>query len=185
VRAHVVLVACCASIAGCSCAASHEASDASIDAPATGADASGDVGQDARSDDTLWPDAVSADAVSAYDAPSYDAPDACVTQQPGSWTAPPPDPSCPANEWLCAGACTRLGDDGTNCGACGVRCCGGWCYSGVCGVEGPPGIAGCGWSCGPGCVGPTPTNVSVDSANCGYCGHACTAGQRCVNGLCQ
>jgi hypothetical protein len=129
--------------------------------------------------DSAMPDAASVDAA------TVDMPDACVAPPFGSWTPPPPDLSCPANTWSCGGTCTRLGDDGMNCGACGVRCCGGWCYSGICGVEGPPGTAGCGWSCGPSCIGPTPTNVSVDPHNCGYCGNACAANQQCIGGLCQ
>lgn len=176
--------------------------DAARDALEASADAGTDVGLDARPDTTLdAPSDTSRDAPLEVtqdvpldlpldvpldvprDAPT-DAPDACVPQVPGSWRPPPADPTCPANQWRCNGGCTRLSEDPFNCGACGVRCCGGWCFSGVCGLEGPPGTAGCNWSCGPSCVGATPTNLNVDPANCGACGFRCPPGRVCSAGVC-
>jgi hypothetical protein len=81
----------------------------------------------------------------------------------------------------CPGADLRM--DPFNCGRCGVRCCGGWCYNGVCGAEGPPGVIACGTD-RTDCTGPVAVNPQSDPRNCGACGHACAAGQSCAAGVC-
>lgn len=68
---------------------------------------------------------------------------------------------CPAGLTNCAGVCTMLETDATNCGACGTSCgAARTCCSGVC------------------------RNLNVDGANCGACGHAC-ATNACVHGACD
>lgn len=81
----------------------------------------------------------------------------------------------------CPGA--DLMRDPSNCGACGVRCCGGWCINGECAAEGPPGITGCP-SHRADCVGPVPVDLNSDNNNCGACGLACGAGCLCISGTC-
>ncbi len=76
--------------------------------------------------------------------------------------------------------------DPDNCGGCGRKC-----------PPLPHAQRGCGdvctiWRCEPGhrdCNGLVADGCEVDSladaAHCGACGHACAAGQRCRNGVCQ
>ena len=82
----------------------------------------------------------------------------------------------------CSGANLML--DPRNCGACGVLCCGGWCFNGVCGAEGPAGITACP-SDRMDCVGPIPVNTQTDPRNCGACGLRCGDGCFCAAGRCE
>jgi hypothetical protein len=73
--------------------------------------------------------------------------------------------------------------DPSNCGGCGVRCCGGWCFNGYCGTEGTPPTIGCNIPMA-GCVGPSPVNPLYDPDHCGSCDIRCAAGQYCQRGMC-
>ncbi|MEZ4405096.1 MAG: hypothetical protein R3A52_01210 [Polyangiales bacterium] len=78
--------------------------------------------------------------------------------------------------------------DPQHCGACGTRCCGGWCINGRCGTEGPPGTIGCplppAEEAARGCTGPVPVNGGFDPANCGGCGVRCASDEVCRGGTC-
>ncbi len=90
--------------------------------------------------------------------------------------------------------CADLANDPANCGSCGTACPGGQsCANGVCSGSVAPCLAGrvndgcnlggspVGLCCpGGGCSDPT-----NDAQNCGGCGLACAAGQKCVAAICQ
>lgn len=82
------------------------------------------------------------------------------------------------------GCVANLMRDPRNCGACGVVCCGGWCFNGVCGAEGPPGVTACP-SDRTDCIGPIPVDTRNDPRNCGACGARCGDGCYCADGRCQ
>jgi hypothetical protein len=96
--------------------------------------------------------------------------------------------------WFGNGLCLDLANDPQNCGSFGVLCPSGQaCQHGVC--------QGATTECGPGrigafcnlsrgrtfacCPGVGCTDIFTDTANCGYCGAACAAGQSCDGGACQ
>ncbi|MDB4934131.1 MAG: Tryptophan synthase alpha chain [Labilithrix sp.] len=91
---------------------------------------------------------------------------------------------------------TNLENDANNCGACGVSCAGfeginlgSRCVKGACAFEcmikkGPMNeshqFRDCNSLLDDGCE----IDVTADPANCGVCGNACQAGQRCIDGKC-
>jgi hypothetical protein len=94
--------------------------------------------------------------------------------------------SCASGLTLCSGTCVDLSTSVNNCGACGMACStpnalpvcsAGRCSIGTCNV----GYADCDMIISNGCE----INISSDPANCGACGHACSAGQSCSAGTCQ
>jgi hypothetical protein len=110
---------------------------------------------------------------------------------------------CPSGFTQCGQDCKRLDSDAKNCGACGNVCkaptdpgdpawtCGPnvtpsnteWtCLSGSCGLSCKPPFGDCNKNfCGDGCE----LDLSSDPLNCGACGKACLANQRCENGTCM
>jgi hypothetical protein len=78
--------------------------------------------------------------------------------------------------------------DVNHCGGCGQSCEAskpantvvGSCTNGVCSYACAFGFADCGGT-GDGCE----TNTQTNTAHCGACGHACVAGEVCVNGACR
>jgi len=81
--------------------------------------------------------------------------------------------------------CETTLDSLTNCGGCGVRCnfanATGSCVSSGCALDAcSTGFANCDMNPANGCE----TNTQNDNANCGGCGTACGAGQRCAAGVC-
>ena len=92
---------------------------------------------------------------------------------------------CPAGQTACGGACTPTATDLANCGSCGHACALAYatavCSTGACAIAAcSTGFADCDHVPATGCE----TNVRVDSANCGSCGHACPGGQVCSAGVC-
>ncbi len=84
--------------------------------------------------------------------------------------------------------CSAGPNDWRNCGGCGVVCCGGWCFDGRCGTEGPPGTTSCpsteAYRMRYGCIGPIPVQPAYDPNNCGGCGVRCETGMACSSGRC-
>ncbi len=102
---------------------------------------------------------------------------ACVNtvDSNGSGGAGPGD--CTADETFCDGTCATLSNDGSNCGACGVRCgVDQHCADGACvdGVACPPGLIDCGGTC---------ADTSSDLNHCGDCAAPCNNGT-CEEGTC-
>ena len=86
------------------------------------------------------------------------------------------DVGCGSNAILCAGACTLVGSDGANCGACGRRCpAGATCRQGLC----APPCAAPRTQCADGC-----RDLMSDPRHCGDCGTNCASGAECLGGLC-
>lgn len=94
--------------------------------------------------------------------------------------------NCPDGQTRCAGMCVDLSSDDDNCGACG-NVCGpvspqnpgvySYCQNGVCvAPECPAGTTDCANYC---------ADLTTSPVHCGACGHACAAGENCVNGMCQ
>ena len=106
--------------------------------------------------------------------------------------------TCPG--MLCAGFCTTLASDPSNCGGCGTACAPGQpCTSSAC--AGAPAGTACttGTTCQSGsCVGGTCSacasglslcgttckNLTNDPSNCGSCGTMCQTGYQCTAGAC-
>ena len=83
--------------------------------------------------------------------------------------------TCPGST-LCAGSCTDVTFDPSNCGVCGKVCAAGEvCSAGQCGVTCLGGSTACGGKC---------VDVTDDPANCGVCAKACVAGEPCKAGVC-
>jgi len=105
----------------------------------------------------------------------------------------PAQSSCTGMQVLCGktattpGTCTNTATDPKNCGACAHACATGEkCYSGACSAC-PSGQIVCNGACTGGsnlCNGKCP-NYGSDSKNCGSCGHACSGGMTCSQGLCN
>jgi hypothetical protein len=114
--------------------------------------------------------------------------------------------NCPSPARLCpAGDCVDVTTDPANCGGCGVSCAAGaQCVAGSC--RGAPTAtcdAGCrdgetcvAGTCQPnGCPPPLAvcslgdaqvcTDPRTDRRNCGTCGLACAAGERCIDAVCE
>jgi hypothetical protein len=77
---------------------------------------------------------------------------------------------CADGAAYCNGMCTYLGNDPSNCGACGN----------VCPAEAPFCSFGQCWN--DNCGG---ANLNWDSNNCGFCGNVCQWGTACVWGWCE
>jgi len=106
-------------------------------------------------------------------------------------------PSCNGGrcELICAtgflaclgGVCQDVRSDVANCGACGLRCPGGdhglpACAAGRCVLDcSTTGYADCDGDPANGCE----SALGSDPSNCGGCGRACEAGQRCALGMCR
>src|SRR5438105_2695770 len=72
---------------------------------------------------------------------------------------------CPTAQTRCAGACTSLPSDPTNCGACGNDCPQGTvCFGGSCTTSCGGGTSQCGQAC---------IDAKIDRDNCGGCGVQC------------
>lgn len=91
--------------------------------------------------------------------------------------------TCPDDTAACM---TDLAHSADNCGSCGVHCSDrtngiAGCAGGVCAIKScnPP-YEDCDHSYDNGCE----TNLSNDDRHCGECGHACAAGQSCVDRHC-
>ncbi len=94
----------------------------------------------------------------------------------------------------CGSGCADLATDPANCGACGDGCATGQicanksCLYSDCSASGASNQgclladAGAGSCCGGGCQ--DPSDFASDSANCGYCGNACGAGEVCTQSRC-
>ncbi len=97
---------------------------------------------------------------------------------------------CPIPEAACGGLCTSTQTDSLNCGACGAACPAGQvCSMGRCGLMCATGLMTCSPSGGDAgardaSAGRFCANLQTDRANCGACGQACAAGQRCIAGAC-
>jgi hypothetical protein len=95
----------------------------------------------------------------------------------------------------CGEACADIANDPANCGGCNVSCpAGQTCVEGLCsGTTAPCGAGHTNEACdlpdgGPNglcCPGGGCIDVTSDSKNCGFCGHACTGVQTCVAGRCK
>ncbi len=83
--------------------------------------------------------------------------------------------SCEGRGELCSVLCVDKQQAVISCGTCFAACktAGSACRSGACKCA--PGEKECGNACKP---------VLADPANCGDCGKACAAGQKCENGSC-
>jgi hypothetical protein len=104
------------------------------------------------------------------------------TTDAGADVAPKPAPLqayCTAPNAICNGACTAIGSDPSNCGACGNACLGtdSICLAGQCSCSGPE----LDYCDDVGCM-----DVSSDFNNCGACGYMCDPNndQACANGQC-
>ena len=114
------------------------------------------------------------------------------------WTGVP-QCLCPAGQTFCtffgcegsgcAGACTDLSNDPSNCGTCWHSCVAditptsmGVCTYGSCSRRCAQGLADCNGNAEDDCE----TNIDSDPRNCGGCGIVCdaVAGQACVRGRC-
>jgi hypothetical protein len=91
--------------------------------------------------------------------------------------------TCPYDNGDCM---TDVAHSADNCGSCGVHCSDpmngiAGCADGVCAIKScnPP-YDDCDHDPGNGCE----TNLSIDQANCGECGHGCPTGRSCVSGHC-
>ena len=83
--------------------------------------------------------------------------------------------TCPGS-MLCAGSCTNVAFDPSNCGMCGKVCAAGEvCSAGQCGVTCLGGSTECGGKC---------VDVTDDPANCGVCAKACVKGELCSAAQC-
>jgi hypothetical protein len=108
---------------------------------------------------------------------------------------------CPAGFTQCGDECVDIQADNANCGSCGTKCvappndspewkCGAgiqapnttWaCTTGACTMQCKQSFGDCNDAfCADGCE----TDFTSDRLNCGACGHACGAGQDCVDGSC-
>ena len=108
---------------------------------------------------------------------------------------------CPSGFTRCGDECVQLESDPSSCGTCGKLCeppksddaawsCGPlvqppnttWgCATSSCTLQCNPLFGDCnGNLCSDGCE----TDERTDPKNCGACGHACAAGQDCVQGTC-
>lgn len=155
------------------------------------ADASADVARDALIDEAFAFDVpppldARADASDALDIVSADAGDAIDACLRNPDHLPPRDPACGAGTWTCTGRCVNLAADPSNCGACGIRCCLGFCAAGMCIGEGPAGFTLCSAPCSSTCAGNgIVVNLQTDTVHCGSCGISCPAGNACVTGICM
>lgn len=102
-------------------------------------------------------------------------------------------PTCPAGQKLCGDRCVDVSVDRANCGACGTTCeSGAVCSEGACAATCATGFTKCeggaGMADGGAADGGTPgaycARTATDVANCGACGNACAAGERCDTGEC-
>ena len=76
----------------------------------------------------------------------------------------------------CLGACTDVGSDRQNCGACGNLCGEGLvCSNGKCDKQCPGDQRLCAGAC---------VQVQSDIKHCGSCDNVCTENERCQNGKC-
>jgi len=104
-----------------------------------------------------------------------------------------PNQNCPAGEACCRLAagdvgCRNILMDPLNCGGCGYFCDANeidarFCVNGRCCPINCPAEQSC---CNDPLGGPLPLckSLEADPANCGTCGHACSAAQFCVGGVC-
>lgn len=109
---------------------------------------------------------------------------ACIgTECPAPWATCAPTKPC----------ATNLQNDSENCGACGVSCgeleglhLAGACVKGACVFQctmtgdSATVFRDCNAFLDDGCE----VNIQSDPENCGVCGHACAAGQHCIDGFC-
>lgn len=86
----------------------------------------------------------------------------------------------------CAGSCVDTRSSATNCGRCDNPCverpnAPPACRNGSCVIECTGTFADCDFNAATGCE----VDLQSSAENCGICGRACSAGQRCVAGVCQ
>jgi hypothetical protein len=96
-----------------------------------------------------------------------------------------PMKDCDGNAGTGTNGCeTDVTTDRLHCGACGRACAAGFdCVSGACRPRCGPAVGDCDDNPGTG-TGGCETDLLASTANCGACGHACTGGAACTDGIC-
>ncbi len=93
-----------------------------------------------------------------------------------------------AMQTACGAMCINTANDSNNCGGCGKRCDasldGGTCVAGSCSCTGAS-IIECNTGAAAGAAPKACVDKTTDAKNCGMCGNACGAGERCAGGVCS